>query len=470
MTTPGTMSRVLGCLARFAVWAVLAVFSAGFWFHTSGDRAVFGKYSLRYGAAAMITTALLILSGWWVHLLFRSIQGAHAPRQNSTRLAVTALLLFGLMFVAVASGVEFYLTRSYNQRISDVSERARFHPFLQTVPRPGNTDLGINLAGFRGEEMNPGKEPGTYRIFLLGGSTVYCSRVGFEESWGRLLEKRLRSLHPETDIEVQNAGMHWHTSLHSLIKFASWIQEYSPDLVIVCHGINDLCRSFSPPGFADGEFRSDYGHFYGPVARLAAAYSGNERPPRLHSMAALHDVLGRYWFSDFRRMQPAATVSISEWKSLPTFERNTEELVASIRRHGVDVIVASQPSLFKRQLTVEERRAFLFVDLLCRNEDTKPDMASMIEGMLLFNRTARAVADRSGALFVDLDTRVPKTLEFFADDVHYTEAGNELIADLLLDFIESGDLLKHSARLDVAPTVSTGDGLDARGAMSPRLP
>jgi hypothetical protein len=55
--------------------------------------------------------------------------------------------------------------------------------------------------------------------------------------------------------------------------------------------------------------------------------------------------------------------------------------------------------------------------------------------MNLFNETARNIAMENEVPFFDLEKVVPKTLDYFLDDVHYTEKGNKIIAEKLSEFV-----------------------------------
>ena len=49
--------------------------------------------------------------------------------------------------------------------------------------------------------------------------------------------------------------------------------------------------------------------------------------------------------------------------------------------------------------------------------------------MARFNAAQREIALRHGARFVDLDALVPKDLDHFFDDCHFTDRGSRRVAD-----------------------------------------
>jgi len=58
-----------------------------------------------------------------------------------------------------------------------------------------------------------------------------------------------------------------------------------------------------------------------------------------------------------------------------------------------------------------------------------------------FNNTIKNVADDNAIPFVDFDTDMPKSLEYFVDDVHFTKKGAEKMADILYQFIVLNEII-----------------------------
>ena len=64
---------------------------------------------------------------------------------------------------------------------------------------------------------------------------------------------------------------------------------------------------------------------------------------------------------------------------------------------------------------------------------------AMQNGMKAFNQTTRKVARDSNTQLVDLAAAIPKSLDYMYDDVHYTEAGNQRLAETMAKhIIDSG--------------------------------
>ena len=63
--------------------------------------------------------------------------------------------------------------------------------------------------------------------------------------------------------------------------------------------------------------------------------------------------------------------------------------------------------------------------------------------MNTFNAISKAVAERAGVPYVDLEAEVPKTLEYFLDGVHYTPRGNAVIGQALADAVVHGRYIEE---------------------------
>jgi hypothetical protein len=387
-----------------------------------------GAHAAGSGLGAALALALVV-PAW-------RLAGGLLARTGGPPRAVALLLLL------LAAALPPALSEAWLRR-APVAEgrhaRAGFHPFLQNRNRPGDAELGINAHGFRGEEIALAKPEGTLRVAVLGGSTVLCARVPWEESHVRRLELALRAQYPDRRIEVINAGAHWYTSQHSLIHYLFWVREFEPDVVVYWHAINDLVRSFSPAAFADGPYRADQAHFYGSLGRMAHRWFADEdEPPRRREGPALLEA--------FRAPPSAAAgpprrppvrerVPVDDWASLAAHERNLRLLIDRLEADGVRLVVCTQPSLYRTDLSPEEHRSLWFPDRLCNEEGRAPDLPSMVRGMERFNDSTRRVCEERGVPCLDLAAVVPKDGAHFLDDCHYTGEGNRVVAETLREFL-----------------------------------
>jgi lysophospholipase L1-like esterase len=349
--------------------------------------------------------------------------------------------------------LELWLQVDFAREIYRGVRRHSPHPFLQTT---ASDTVLCNSSGFRGDPITEAKQPGTFRIFTLGGSTTLGVANTYEESYPYILQKLLRERYPDARIEVQNAGAPWYSTAHMLVNYELRVRPYSPDLVIAFEAINDLYRSFSPPWLASGPFKADYSHFLGPQARLQGPdvdTVGASTPPLGSTWLFWRNVVRRFgrdpspyrsWPENVQlvtaRLQPR---TVTTFRSLPVFRRNYERLVRNMMGDGVRVVVGSQPFLYSTSLAAEDRLRLYYPQLFCSEEGTYPTLESMIDGMRQYNAQAQQVAAGAHADFLDFEHAVPKNGEFFSDDVHMRVAGNAILARMVFEWIVAQGLVER---------------------------
>jgi len=451
---PATPPRVRRLARLFTLPAL--ILGVGFCFHTTFSPDVFGKYTWGY-FAFLLGWFIVGVPLWYLCALFVfDTQTIKLPRGRVAYVRPRTKIILGLLVVLPGIAL-FDQLLQYRVRKHTLSYSSdKYHPYLQSMPRAGRSALQTNRAGFRGEEIELVKPAGTYRIFVMGGSTVFCGQEKWEDTHCRILELELRKQYPDVKIEVQNAGADWHTSMHAMIRFLYNVQQYQPDLVIAFHGINDMVRSLTPDDFAEPPYRDDYGHFYGPMTNYV----------RPHFTAfALLTQHADIWFSDFRKdrcrldgpygegvkgatmyLFPKSTpIEINDWPSLVPYERNLRDFAALMKSKDIALIMGNQPHLYREDLS-ERDAEVLWIPQAHRFEGERPSVASMMRGMDRFNATSRRVAEELGVGFVDLDASVPKTLEHFYDDVHFTPKGDAAVASALRDHVVKAGLIDAHRR------------------------
>jgi hypothetical protein len=67
----------------------------------------------------------------------------------------------------------------------------------------------------------------------------------------------------------------------------------------------------------------------------------------------------------------------------------------------------------------------------CVKNGTLPSPKSLTKAMSQINQASKKIADENNIPFVDIESQVPKTTEYFYDDVHYTTKGNALVANII---------------------------------------
>ena len=190
--------------------------------------------------------------------------GASSPKPRGRWRKRLLAVLLGFVLLEVGARVwltQFASERSYTRYmpLSEVPRTAwmyRGHHYLDYSLTEGyvsrNGKNRHNALGYRGDEIEAKKPHGTFRILVLGGSTVYETGIDdWRESTWAEMQRILRDELGHPEVEVVNAGCGGWTSWENLIDLSLrglWLQ---PDLVVVYCGTNDVhARLIAPELYA----------------------------------------------------------------------------------------------------------------------------------------------------------------------------------------------------------------------------
>lgn len=193
------------------------------------------------------------------------------------------------------------------------------------------------------------KEPGTFRIFCLGGSTTVGYPYGYVGSFSTFLRDRLNALFPEKRFEIINLGM-TATNSFTALDIARELPEYQPDLVIVYDGHNE---------------------FYGALGAASHESTGGSRGLTLLYLRLVHfktfslmrDIAGRIsglfassstgdsgtMMERLAKGQYVPYGSDLYREGLETFRSNVEALRDIFRQHNIPLILSTQASNLRGQ-------------------------------------------------------------------------------------------------------------------------
>jgi len=108
-------------------------------------------------------------------------------------------------------------------------------------PNQHKQTVNINDYGFRGPEISKIKEDGTYRIFVVGGSTTISLRApSDEQTHPGFLQELFNKSELDFPIQVINAGTPSFASSQELSIIQNKIVDFEPDLIVIYDGTNDL--------------------------------------------------------------------------------------------------------------------------------------------------------------------------------------------------------------------------------------
>jgi lysophospholipase L1-like esterase len=349
--------------------------------------------------AARIGIPIAALAAAWI------VRRVRTRKTSADRplLLLAVLLLLGLLVYPVADW-RYHAILKAGRRSGDM------YAFLQLAPRPIPPDAAAGDG---------------FRLFCLGGSTTeFTDSHG--RDWPSRVEERLRSGPGRKNVSVLNCGRQWYTTLHMLIQYETSIRPLRPDVIVVMETINDLLVNADFSYFSAGPFRPDYGHFFGPL-------SGPVFHRSLPSSAL--ENLGRLWHFRERRV-----VEQDTFPGLASFRRNLECLIDLARNDGTAVVLMTQPNLYRESLSPAEERALTMARMEAVGPDRRWSVRTARNGFLQYRGSLMDVARSRNAPILDLEAAVPKSLDYFKDDVHYRDPAFDLVADAVAAFLTKENL------------------------------
>jgi lysophospholipase L1-like esterase len=128
---------------------------------------------------------------------------------------------------------------------------------------------------------------------------------------------------------------------------------------------------------------------------------------------------------------PSATIPWQE--VLAAYRQRLTEIVAAAQRRGVRLLLVSQPALWDNNLSPYHARRYW----LARLDPPRPwdelSAAPLREHLNRFNREMQNVAAATQTPFLDAARSMNGRPEYFYDDYHFSEKGNEFLAKLIAD-------------------------------------
>jgi hypothetical protein len=294
-----------------------------------------------------------------------------------------------------------------------------------------------NSYGFRGPEILAAKTPGTLRVVCLGASESY----GLYESPRKEWPAQLLELLPSPKYQVINASV---VGL-GLRSYEPYVKKYvlplEPD-VIVCFvnpffyatrlertGVDQTStvkpanRTEKKPHIAlTGMIISNVRCL--PKIKQAFKKALQNSFPKELQRYQIRSLQKEVETAEALRLKGRKPKDIVPDASVRSFKNDLSKFVSFLESHHVKVLLSTYPSLIGREnlsvypdIFLDNRRFFV--------EFSLPGMIDVLDKS---NSSIRAVAIERGVMFVDCRALVPKTSEYFGDNVHYTDRGAREIA------------------------------------------
>lgn len=346
--------------------------------------------------------------------------GEHSSARSITwpKAVVFSLLPVLVLLLFAEGGLRVYswYFRTAYERYNASSGRLELVPGLQTKLSDGR-NIRINSKGFISAEFEDKKPEGVYRIFTLGDSCTFGG--DWDVSYAAFLGKRLSVLSKK--FEVINAGIEGYNSEYALGRLKDDILKYSPDLVTIYIGWNDLMKQ-SPNNMSTT----------GQITWLGRALSNS------YIYKGLSKVM--FFYVRPALLTPQVAGEESEYHVFDsfvpaTYEENVSAMVSILHERNVRVILMTRPTALTRTMTLDDLREQNIFFPFFPEAYSVPRLLSLHEA---YNNSIRRLAARLQVPLVDLDEEFNRQGKkaLFWDTMHPSKSGHELIAGLLVSRVE----------------------------------
>lgn len=189
----------------------------------------------------------------------------------------------------------------------------------------------INSQGFRDHEYTREKPLGAYRIAAIGDSVTFGKGVILEDTFSKMLERRLSSICGKK-AEVLNFGVYGYNTDQEFAILKEQAMAYNPDMVIVLYTLNDpdIEFQFSVVNAEEKQstltsfkkFLTDHVYLYKMVARMYYAQSQIKKNKNLSVLTfypKLHNTTYPGWKMVEERFSDMGALSEKEGISLVVF-------------------------------------------------------------------------------------------------------------------------------------------------------
>jgi lysophospholipase L1-like esterase len=377
-----------------------------------------------------------------------------------------SLFIFFCLFEFGSRCYELYNNEKFTDKFDVETKTQVASPFLvfrfknNISDNSYDSNFSTNSFGFRGKEFEIVKPKDVFRIIAIGDSCTFGFGASDDEhTYPYLLEAKLNSMYKNKKIEVINAGVPSYKSLQSLIWLVTELMGLNPDMLIVQLGWNDIVSIFSP------EYTIKYGYegiFVG-KARFEKTPS-----PKTDFITRLSEESAA-----FRQMLKWSYKLKKHFNRAGVADENIQRDEAK-HRLGI-TLYTKNPYYLERILNIY-RRSLLAISLLAKNEgvkvvlvkspflireDSSDKFLSMVRERypenvvieekddyytrfrFMINKEIYRIIDdvslHSDSLIFDAAALFPHNeelcFEYFHDNAHLTDKGNDFFARQLADFI-----------------------------------
>lgn len=323
----------------------------------------------------------------------------------------------------------------------------------------GTSVLRTSSLGLRSDELP--EDDAVYRVLAVGGSTTEGSFLDQTETWPQVAQDVLNT-GGQRRHWVGNLGASGKNSRDHVLQLKHLLPRYPRiDAVVALVGVNDLSLRLKRDVHYDPNYMRRPGaearqllHAFWrvPFSYETAAYKRTalyhlareaKNVVKAHLVdAAYIDTAGlmyRRWREHRRRAGELRDQLPDLASALAEYRRNLEALADLSAASGARLVLATQPSVWRADMTAaEQERLWLggvgdYQELPGQPYYT---VGALADGMRRYNEVLMDTCRQRDVECLDLAAALPRTTATFYDDVHFTEAGSARVGRLVAAHLE----------------------------------
>lgn len=276
----------------------------------------------------------------------------------------------------------------------------------------------INSAGFRGPEIEINKANGLKRIIFLGASETFglyeSKEMEFPAQVRAMLDKKKTGQY-----QVINAATVGRNIPQTTQFYSSWLLKFNPDIVVYYP---------SPAGYLDEKppipvklniqfNKKNYFQFRLSKKALIIV--------KKHIPESIQSYVKQYMISRAVRKHGVGWV----WNSPPPerlamFRAHLLNFIEEVRRNGANPVLMTHSHRFPKVLSLEEKYQLIS----WRKFYPRATENCLLEMENAANTIIREIGSDYGVTIIDLEKTIPKNPKYFADFVHFTDSGAQIVA------------------------------------------
>ena len=215
-----------------------------------------------------------------------------------------------------------------------------------------------------------------------------------------------------------NAGTGGYSSAHGLVNLYFRLVEFSPDVVVIMHNVNDLTVNY----FGNGT-TSDYGNKYMTEFFVHSSLHAGRSIKGFLNQSRLLAASGFTHFAP-DEFDPDKDIT----KGIEYFVRNLELIAHICRQNGIKLVLLSQPTYIPYY------------------RNGVRGLTNNFEHFEVYNKVIKETAEKNDIGFFDMFSKIGQNKEYFVDSVHYSPKGIDKFAEHLHGFLV-GELFRNPGRI-----------------------